>query len=123
MLVPMSWEEIFQPGLRHWREQQESDRQKTIVVPAPGPGPIHVDLDAGVIELRDPDALSDRLGHSAAVSAEGEIGRDQPGHDADQADQEEGSGRSVPSLLIGGGSNQEGHLGQRQAGDPDSDKH
>jgi hypothetical protein len=53
MLRVMTFAEIFQPGLRHWREQQESDRLKILIVPAPGPGPIHVDLDAGVIELRD----------------------------------------------------------------------
>ena len=43
----MSFLEIFQPGLRHLRE--ERDRQKTLVVrPSHGAGaPLGIDLDAG----------------------------------------------------------------------------
>ena len=45
------WEEIFSPGLRHWKEYQDSLDDKIVEVPAAGPGPESVDLDAGVITI------------------------------------------------------------------------
>lgn len=51
----MSWEEIFQPGLKHWKEYQDSLADKIAEVPAPGPGPGHVtvDLDKGTIVIEE----------------------------------------------------------------------
>lgn len=48
----MSFLEIFQPGLRHLRE--ERDRQKmTVSKPTPGGGaPLGIDLEAGVARIR-----------------------------------------------------------------------
>lgn|GEM_PF-1751609 len=49
----MSWEEIFQPGLRHWKEYQDTLADKIVDAPAPGPGPddVTVDLDHCVVTL------------------------------------------------------------------------
>ena len=58
----MSFFEIFQPGLRHLRD--ERDRQKTLVSrpAAGGRGPLGIDLDSGIATIpgsaqptRDPD--------------------------------------------------------------------
>jgi hypothetical protein len=56
----MSFLEIFQPGLRHLREERE--RQKLMVArpPAAGRAPLGIDLDAGtaVIPVRSrPDPI------------------------------------------------------------------
>jgi hypothetical protein len=57
----MSFDEIFNPGLRHWREFQELQATKILIAPAPGPGPVRVDLDhevvyvaPGVYRVQDP---------------------------------------------------------------------
>ena len=59
----MSFLEIFQPGLRHLRE--ERDRQKMLVVrPAHGAGvPMGIDLDAGkaTISVASPQLESSEL--------------------------------------------------------------
>ena len=49
----MSWDEVFQPGLRHWKEFRDSQEDKILQVPAPGPGPVSVDLDKGVIVIEE----------------------------------------------------------------------
>lgn len=60
--------EIFDPGLRHWKRQQELE--KTLIVPGAlgGKGPVQVDLDKGTIVVRrqastipteDEDAVED----------------------------------------------------------------
>ena len=50
----MSVVEIFQPGMRHWKEFQDWQADKVTEAPAPGPGPIHVDLDKGIIIIEEP---------------------------------------------------------------------
>ncbi len=52
----MSWEEIFSPGLRHWKEHQDLEADKITEAPAPGPGPDQtlVDLDEGVVWIVEP---------------------------------------------------------------------
>ena len=47
----MSFEEMFQPGMRHWREYQDRMRDRVQEAPAPGPGPMVVDLDKGIITI------------------------------------------------------------------------
>ena len=49
----MSWEEVFSPGLRHWKEYQDSLADKIVEAPAPGPGPVTVDLDKGIIQITE----------------------------------------------------------------------
>lgn len=50
----MSWLEVFQPGLRHWREYQESQADKIAEAPAPDGGPVSVDLDRLIVTIRQP---------------------------------------------------------------------
>jgi Family of unknown function (DUF6191) len=61
----VSFLEIFEPGLKHLR--QEKDRQRMLVVrPSPGDGaPLGIDLDAGkaTINLAPPQGAPD--GHDA----------------------------------------------------------
>ena len=56
----MSFETIFEPGLRHWREYQEYQKDRVLTLPAldkgPRPGPIQIDVDAGQVVI-DPAAL------------------------------------------------------------------
>jgi hypothetical protein len=54
----MSFLEIFQPGLRHLREERE--RQRLIVPrpPAAGPGGLGIDLDAGTAMIPAPRAAT-----------------------------------------------------------------
>lgn len=56
----MSFFEIFQPGLRHLRE--ERDRLKTLVSkPTPGGGaPLGIDLDTGKATIRLPAQADDK---------------------------------------------------------------
>ena len=50
---------IFNPGLRHWREYQDFQRARVLVIPAldkgPHPGRMRIDLDHGEVVI-DPDA-------------------------------------------------------------------
>jgi len=52
----VSWDEIFQPGLRHWREFKDLQDDKIVEAPAPGPGPMTVDLDNLIITINPPPA-------------------------------------------------------------------
>jgi hypothetical protein len=56
----MSFLEIFQPGLRHLREERE--RQKLMVArpPAAGRAPLGIDLDAGTAVIPLPPAEGDQ---------------------------------------------------------------
>lgn len=49
-----SLSEIFQPGLRHWKEFQDLQKDKIMEAPAPGPGPVTVDLDKGIVVIEGP---------------------------------------------------------------------
>lgn len=53
----MSWEEIFQPGLRHWREFLDWQDDKILEEPAPGDKDhdISVDLANMTITIRNND--------------------------------------------------------------------
>jgi hypothetical protein len=50
----MSFEEIFSPGIRFWKEFQDEQETKRAEAPAPGPGPVTVDLDKGIITIEQP---------------------------------------------------------------------
>lgn len=66
----MSFLEIFQPGLRHLREERE--RQKLMVArpPAAGPAPLGIDLDAGTAVIpAHPTAISEEAADPAGASA------------------------------------------------------
>jgi hypothetical protein len=76
----MSFLEIFQPGLRHLRE--ERDRQKLMVArpPAAGGAPLGIDLDAGTAVIPQPrPAPAATPGSAAAVPADETAG--EPGED------------------------------------------
>jgi hypothetical protein len=49
----MSFFEVFEPGLRHWREYKELEKVKLVDAPAPGPGPVTVDLDEGTVVFEE----------------------------------------------------------------------
>ena len=54
-----TWETIYMPGMRYWREYQDHQRSRVVVVPAldkgPRPGPVQIDWDARIVTL-DPTA-------------------------------------------------------------------
>ena len=56
----MSFETIFEPGLRHWQEHQEYQRARVLTIPAldkgPRPGPVQIDMESGQVII-DPTAL------------------------------------------------------------------
>jgi len=54
----VSFEEIFQPGIRHWKEFQDWQEDRTAEAPVPGPGPVQVDLDKGIIIIESTDSPS-----------------------------------------------------------------
>jgi Family of unknown function (DUF6191) len=54
----MSFSEIFQPGLRHLREERERQRLMVARPPAAGPAPLGIDLDAGTAVLPAPTGRS-----------------------------------------------------------------
>lgn len=43
--------EVFQPGSRHWREQQELEKVLVIDTKKGGSGPRPLDIDSGVVHL------------------------------------------------------------------------
>lgn len=45
--------EIFAPSTRHWREQQEHEKQLVVEVPSGDPDRegLHIDLDRGIARL------------------------------------------------------------------------
>jgi len=57
----MSLVEIFQPGMRHWKEFQDWQADKVTEASAPGPGPgiPKIDLDKGIIIIEEPALPSD----------------------------------------------------------------
>ena len=50
-----SFDEIFAPGIRHWKEYKDWQADKVLIVPAPGSGPVQVDLDKCVVVIEDPE--------------------------------------------------------------------
>ena len=68
----MSFLEIFQPGLKHLRE--ERDRQRMLVVrPSHGGGPpLGIDLDAGTASIVVPRAAGSATRHAAGRGDESE---------------------------------------------------
>jgi len=52
--------EIFQPGMRHWKEFQDWQADRVTEAPAPGPGPVQVDLDKGIVIIEEPSKPSDK---------------------------------------------------------------
>jgi hypothetical protein len=62
----VTFEEIFEPGLRHWREWREHQKMREVVTPAPGPGnePFDIDLDAGTATLREGAATHSEDGNA-----------------------------------------------------------
>jgi len=54
----VSFDEIFNPGIRHWKEFQDWQEDKFGEAPAPGPGPepgpVRVDLDKEIITFEEP---------------------------------------------------------------------
>jgi len=65
-----TWETIFAPTMRYWREYQDHQKSRVVVVPAldkgPRPGPVQIDWDARIVTL-DPAAApaADDAGPSA----------------------------------------------------------
>jgi hypothetical protein len=45
--------EIFAPTMKFWREQQELEKMLVISEANAGGGPLPLDLDSGIVELRD----------------------------------------------------------------------
>jgi len=84
----MSVIEIFQPGMRHWKEFQRWQDDKILQVPAPGPGPdsdqVSVDLDRGIVTIRKPaeldetaDSIEDGLSSPREAGQDVDQGRDE----------------------------------------------
>ncbi|MCL2785075.1 MAG: hypothetical protein FWD55_06510 [Propionibacteriaceae bacterium] len=49
----MTFEEIFSPGLRHWKEFKDWQADKIVEAPAAGTGPVTVDLDQGLVVIEE----------------------------------------------------------------------
>lgn len=47
----MSFFEIFSPGMRHWRQQQDLEKVLVVDQHKGGHGPKPLDLDSGTVEL------------------------------------------------------------------------
>ena len=51
--------EIFEPGLRHWREHQDREKMLVVTDEAGGAGPDPLDLDSGSVVLQMPSDAPD----------------------------------------------------------------
>jgi hypothetical protein len=58
----MSFIEVFDPGMRHWREEQDRRRDNVKIIPAPGPGPqpVKVDLEKMTVTIEEQPAAQDQ---------------------------------------------------------------
>lgn len=50
--------EIFAPGQRFWREQQDLDNTLVVEQSKGGKGPLQLDLDAGTVTIRVPTVVN-----------------------------------------------------------------
>ncbi len=66
----MTFEEIFQPGMRHWKEYKDWQADKVAEAPAPGSGPgdARVDLDRATITLYGTASDADVTGDGAELN-------------------------------------------------------
>lgn len=65
----MSFLEVFDPGLRHWREYKELQKVLVHRTDQGGPGPQPVDLESGVIVVVLPEPAADGAPEIAQTTA------------------------------------------------------
>lgn len=53
----MSFLEVFEPGLRHWREHLDREKMLVVTDEAGGTGPDPLDLDSGSVVLKMPSGV------------------------------------------------------------------